>query len=84
MPVFHVFANRVLAAIAEARPRSHEDLLSVPGVGLAKIERYDEVLAVVAGAQVSLCRLPDSRLRRPVVAGGRMVAAAWSSLSSST
>jgi DNA helicase-2/ATP-dependent DNA helicase PcrA len=51
VPPFHVFANRVLAAIAEARPRSHEELLSVSGVGPAKLERYgDEVLQVVAGA----------------------------------
>ena len=48
---FHVFANRVLAAIAEARPRSAEELLAVPGVGPAKLERYGaEVLEVVAAA----------------------------------
>ncbi len=49
VPAFHVFANRTLAAIAEARPSSHEELLSVSGVGPAKLERYgDEVLEVVA------------------------------------
>jgi len=49
VPAFHVFANRVLAAIAEARPRSPEELIAVPGVGPAKLERYgNEVLEVVA------------------------------------
>src|SRR5262249_40551148 len=49
VPAFHVFANRVLAAIAEARPGSAAELLAVPGVGPAKLERYgDEVLEVVA------------------------------------
>jgi DNA helicase-2/ATP-dependent DNA helicase PcrA len=51
VPAYHVFANRVLAAIAEAKPRSPAELLAVPGVGPAKLERYgDEVLEVVAAA----------------------------------
>jgi DNA helicase II / ATP-dependent DNA helicase PcrA len=49
VPAFHVFGDRVLAAIAAAVPQSHDELLSVPGVGPAKLERYgDEVLDVVA------------------------------------
>jgi DNA helicase-2/ATP-dependent DNA helicase PcrA len=49
VPAYHVFANRTLAAIAEARPRAPEELLALPGVGPAKLERYgDEVLEVVA------------------------------------
>jgi DNA helicase-2/ATP-dependent DNA helicase PcrA len=48
VPPYHVFANRVLAAIATREPRSREDLLEVPGVGPAKLERYsDEVLELV-------------------------------------
>ena len=51
VPPFHVFGNRVLAAIADARPGSHEELLGVSGVGPTKLERYgDEVLEVVAAA----------------------------------
>ena len=51
MPPYHVFAQPRAAAIAEARPRSPEELLAVPGVGPAKLERYgDEVLEVVAAA----------------------------------
>jgi DNA helicase-2/ATP-dependent DNA helicase PcrA len=48
---FLVFHNRVLAAIAEARPRSREELAGIAGVGPAKLERYgDDVLEVVAAA----------------------------------
>jgi superfamily II DNA helicase RecQ len=55
VPAYHVFANRVLAAIAEAKPRSAAELLAVPGIGPAKLERYgDEVLKVVAGLVVRL------------------------------
>jgi ATP-dependent DNA helicase RecQ len=51
VPAYHVFANRVLSAIAAAKPRSPEELLAVPGVGPAKLERYGaEVLEVVAAA----------------------------------
>jgi DNA helicase-2/ATP-dependent DNA helicase PcrA len=51
VPAFHVFANRVLGAIAAARPRSREELAAVPGVGPAKLDRYGEdVLEVVAAA----------------------------------
>jgi superfamily II DNA helicase RecQ len=49
VPPFHVFANRTLDAIALARPSSPEELLAVPGVGRAKLDRYGaEVLEVVA------------------------------------
>jgi DNA helicase-2/ATP-dependent DNA helicase PcrA len=51
VPAYHVFANRVLAAIAQAKPRSPAELLAVPGVGPAKLERYgDDVLEVIAAA----------------------------------
>jgi superfamily II DNA helicase RecQ len=51
VPAFHVFHNRVLAAIAGARPRSREELAEISGVGPAKLERYgDDVLEVVAAA----------------------------------
>ena len=49
VPPFHVFGNRVLAAIADARPRSRDELAEIAGVGPRKLERYaDEVLEVVA------------------------------------
>jgi DNA helicase-2/ATP-dependent DNA helicase PcrA len=51
VPPFHVFQNRVLDAIARARPRSHDELAAIPGIGPAKLDRYgDEVLEVVGAA----------------------------------
>jgi ATP-dependent DNA helicase RecQ len=51
VPAFHVFPNRVLEAIAEARPSSRDELAEVWGIGPTKIERYgDELLRVVAAA----------------------------------
>jgi ATP-dependent DNA helicase RecQ len=51
VPAFHVFHNRVLAAIAGARPSSRAELAQISGVGPAKLERYgDDVLEVVAAA----------------------------------
>jgi DNA helicase-2/ATP-dependent DNA helicase PcrA len=50
VPAYVVFHDATLAAIAYRRPRSERDLLGIPGVGPAKLERYgDDVLAVVAG-----------------------------------
>jgi DNA helicase-2/ATP-dependent DNA helicase PcrA len=51
VPPFHVFHNRILDAIARTRPRSHEELAAIPGIGPTKLDRYgDEVLEVVAAA----------------------------------
>ena len=51
VPAYIVFHNAVLAAIADAKPRSIGELAEVAGVGPTKLERYgDEVLEVVAAA----------------------------------
>jgi DNA helicase-2/ATP-dependent DNA helicase PcrA len=51
IPAYIVFHNSVLAAIADAKPRSLSELASVAGVGPSKLERYGEdVLGVVAAA----------------------------------
>jgi DNA helicase-2/ATP-dependent DNA helicase PcrA len=51
VPAFIVFSNVVLAAIADARPRSRQELERVPGIGPVKLDRYgDAVLAVVGQA----------------------------------
>jgi DNA helicase II / ATP-dependent DNA helicase PcrA len=51
VPAYIVFHNSVLAAIADAKPRSLSELATVAGVGPSKLERYgDEVLEVVAAA----------------------------------
>ena len=47
-PAYVIFPNATLLAIATARPRSAAALLSVPGIGAVKAERYgDAVLALV-------------------------------------
>ena len=49
VPPYVVFHNSVLAAIADARPRSRAELARIAGVGPAKLDRYgDDVLALVA------------------------------------
>jgi DNA helicase-2/ATP-dependent DNA helicase PcrA len=51
IPAYIVFHNAVLAAIADAKPRSLTELAVVAGVGPAKLERYGpDVLLVVAAA----------------------------------
>jgi DNA helicase II / ATP-dependent DNA helicase PcrA len=48
VPAYVVFHNSTLAEIAARRPRTINELASVPGVGPAKLERYGrEVLAAV-------------------------------------
>jgi ATP-dependent DNA helicase RecQ len=44
VPAFVVFHDRALAAVAGRRPRSREDLLEVPGIGPAKLQRYGDAL----------------------------------------
>lgn len=51
VPAFVVFHDRTLEHLAAARPADRGALLSVPGIGPAKAERYgDEVLELVADA----------------------------------
>lgn len=48
VPAFVVFTDATLQLIAEHKPRSEADLLSISGVGPSKIERYgDDVLALM-------------------------------------
>jgi DNA helicase-2/ATP-dependent DNA helicase PcrA len=47
-PAFCVFTDATLIAIAEQRPGSVAELVAIPGIGTAKLERFgDEVLALV-------------------------------------
>lgn len=51
VPAYVVFHDRTLAEIAERRPGSRAELMTVPGVGPTKLARYaDDVLAVLARA----------------------------------
>ena len=50
MPAYIVFHNSTLAEVAARRPKTLNELASVPGVGPTKLERYGEaMLGVVAG-----------------------------------
>jgi DNA helicase-2/ATP-dependent DNA helicase PcrA len=50
VPAYVVATDATLAAIAVRRPRSERDLLSVPGIGPAKVAKYGvEILAIVEG-----------------------------------
>jgi DNA helicase-2/ATP-dependent DNA helicase PcrA len=49
VPAYVVFTDATLTAIAEARPKSLEQLAGLAGVGPSKLERYGEaVLQVLA------------------------------------
>jgi ATP-dependent DNA helicase RecQ len=49
VPAYVIFSDATLIEIASRRPRTEADLLTVTGVGMAKLERYGEVfLAAVA------------------------------------
>ncbi len=49
VPAYVIFHDTTLAAVAERKPATHDALLSIPGLGPVKAERYGEaLLAVVA------------------------------------
>ncbi|HET7685169.1 MAG TPA: ATP-dependent DNA helicase UvrD2 [Candidatus Limnocylindria bacterium] len=49
VPAYVVADNRTLTAIARARPVSEAELLAVPGIGPAKVDRYGQDLLRVVG-----------------------------------
>ncbi|MGH9178998.1 MAG: HRDC domain-containing protein, partial [Acidimicrobiales bacterium] len=49
VPAYVIFHDATLAAVAEARPSSTEELLALPGLGPVKAARYgDTLLGLVA------------------------------------
>ncbi len=42
VPAYIVFSDRVLWEMVERKPRSRDEMLDVPGIGPAKLERYGE------------------------------------------
>ena len=52
-PAYVVFHDTTLAAIASARPRTRGALLTVPGVGPVKAERYGEAVLALVGEHAS-------------------------------
>jgi DNA helicase-2/ATP-dependent DNA helicase PcrA len=54
VPRHLVLHDATLAAVAEARPRDHQALLALPGVGPVKADRYGgDLLSVVARSLAS-------------------------------
>jgi ATP-dependent DNA helicase UvrD/PcrA len=52
IPAYIVLHDRTLDLIAELRPTGVEELMTVPGMGPVKCERYgDEILAICRGAE---------------------------------
>ena len=49
VPPYVVFHDATLAAIADVRPRSMQDLSSIAGIGARKLERYGEALLGLVG-----------------------------------
>ncbi|MDP6077787.1 MAG: HRDC domain-containing protein, partial [Acidimicrobiales bacterium] len=50
VPAFVVFSDATLEAILEMLPTTPAELLSIPGIGPVKVDRYgNELLAVLAG-----------------------------------
>ena len=47
VPAYIVFSDAVLRAMAARLPRSEAELLDVPGVGPAKLQRYGEAFLEV-------------------------------------
>ncbi len=51
LPAFRIFPDRTLLGIAEKRPQSEAELLGVPGMGMALLDKYGRaVLAIVASS----------------------------------
>jgi DNA helicase-2/ATP-dependent DNA helicase PcrA len=51
VPAYVIFHDRTLEAVAAAKPRTHAQLLALPGVGPVKVNRYgDDLLEVVASS----------------------------------
>ncbi len=49
VPAYIVFGDRVLLEMVARRPETHGELLQVPGVGQAKLERYGDYFLEVIG-----------------------------------
>ena len=51
VPAFVVFNDKTLAELARVQPQSRRDLLTIPGIGPAKADRYGEdILKLLAGS----------------------------------
>jgi len=56
LPAYCVFTDATLIAIAEARPRSIEELIKVQGLGKTKVDRYGEHLLTIIATEADRTR----------------------------
>jgi superfamily II DNA helicase RecQ len=49
VPAYVIFHDTTLEAVAEHRPRSRGELLTIPGIGPVKLERHGEALLDLVG-----------------------------------
>ncbi len=47
---FHILGNRTLRAVAVDEPHTHEELLAVSGIGVAKAEKFGEAICRICSA----------------------------------
>ncbi len=50
VPAFCVLGNKTLRAIAERLPKTHQELLSVSGIGSAKAEKFGEKICRICAS----------------------------------
>ena len=61
VPAYVVLTNATLEAVCRSLPADEDELLAVPGMGPARVERYArELLELVSAAS------PDAASRRPL------------------
>jgi RecQ family ATP-dependent DNA helicase len=49
LPPFFIFGDKTMRAIAMERPRGLSELLTVPGIGSAKAEKFGEAIVAICG-----------------------------------
>ncbi|MGH7541378.1 MAG: HRDC domain-containing protein, partial [Gemmatimonadota bacterium] len=54
LPAYIVFSDRALWEMIDRRPRSRAELLAVPGVGPAKLERYGDAFLEALAVEVEV------------------------------
>jgi DNA topoisomerase-3 len=54
VPAFRIFTDQAMRALAQARPQTAAELLSVPGIGISTVEKYGREI-------YGICRISDDR-----------------------
>ncbi len=66
IPPFWILSNRMMASIALHQPKTLDDLLGLPGMGKARVEKYGEaILQAVAAGQPAAVPPPPQQPALP-------------------